>query len=69
MRILKIAIALLLNKYALRLFWDIVVFRLITYLLNMMFKSTIVKQNFKYINFRINLTQFFLSITRDRNIR
>ena len=49
--------------------WDIFVFRLVAYMLNMIFfKPTISIQNCIYINFPINLTTF-LPISRDRNIR
>ena len=34
-----------------------------------LFNTTNFIQNCIYMNFRINLTQFFLSITRDRKIR
>ena len=42
----------------LRLLWDIVVFRLVVYLLNMICLTTTFIQNCKYINFCIIWTQF-----------
>ena len=50
----------------LRLLWDIVVFRLVSYLLNMicLIKRTTFIQNCIYTNFRINWTQFYINFSR-----
>ena len=46
--------------------WNIVVFRMVTYLLNM-FNTKTFLQNCIYMNFRINLTQFYINFSRQEH--
>ena len=46
----------------LRFLWDIIIFRLFAYFLNM-FKPTSFIQHFKYIDFRIILTQIYINFS------
>jgi len=53
-----------------RLLWDIVVFKLVAYISWIWYvKTYYFFKNFIFIDFHVNLTQFFVSISRDRNIR
>ena len=44
--------------------WDIVVFRLVVFVANNIFKPTIFMHNFIYVDFRINLTPFYINSSR-----
>ena len=47
-----------------KMIWDIVVFRLVVFVANNIFKPTIFMHNFIYVDFRINLTQFYINSSR-----
>ena len=52
----------------LRLLWDIIIFRLVAYLLNMIcLKLQFFLQNFININFRINSTQICINFSRQEH--
>ena len=48
----------------LRLLWDIIVFRLVSYLLNTKFHTKL----YIYMNFRIILTQFYINFSRQEHL-